>query len=863
MIGTQLGHYRIEEKLGEGGMGVVYKAHDTHLDRAVAIKVLSAEAVSDPERKRRFVQEARTASSLNHPNILHIYDIDQSDGVDFMAMEFVQGKTLDRLSGHAGLPLADLLNYAVQIAGALARAHGAGIVHRDIKPANIMVTAEGLVKVLDFGLAKLTEPLHEARDSDLTQTVPVHTEPGVIFGTAQYMSPEQAEGKSVDARSDIFSLGTVLYEMIAGRRPFQGDSKLAILAAVLGKDPAPIGEIRNDVPPELDQIVSRCLRKNPDDRFQHMGDLKAALEQVQETIRTPSVRTLAGSAAPSLGRRVRRKWLWIGAAAAVVLLVAIVLIWRGSHTNRTKLIAVLPFQSAASDPASQAFSAGLTDILGRKLVWLNQFQTDKRILPPGDIHGDAALGPAEARKKLAVDLVLTGTLQWTGANVRWTATLIGTNPVHDVKRREMQTSLGDLDKQIAKILDLHLTRRAEQILTLGDTTIPEAADTCLQAYGYLQHADRPGDLDHAVSLFQVALAQDNSYGLAYAGLGEALWAKSSLSQDKPLAEQARENCLRAIARNADLPEVHLTLGKIYSGTGRPQDAVTEFRRTLQLDPLSIAAHTGLAAAYEALGQLSDSEGVYRALVDLWPTYLLPYSHLGAFYFRQGRYKDAEPVFRKVVELAPENATGYQNLGALYHALGRADDAAAMMKKSLSIRPSANGYANLGTLYFFQGHYSDAVPLMEKAVEMDGSNYVYWGNLADAYRWAPEYKDRAPEAYQQAIKLAEHQPHNDASLRGSLAAYYAKLPDRAKALTEIAQARRLAPMNPTVLFDSALVYEIAGKRDQALSALNLALQGGYSIDEVRGEPELATLRKDPRYARLDKGISPDAAAKSAH
>jgi serine/threonine protein kinase len=258
MVGKVLAQYRITEKLGEGGMGIVWKARDTHLDRFVAIKILPPEKVSDPERKRRFVQEAKTASALNHPNIIHIYDIAESDGAPFIAMEYVLGKTLGELIGRKGLRVNDVLHYAVQIAGALDKAHSAGIIHRDLKPSNLMVTSDGLVKVLDFGLAKLTEPTQG--DSGETQTVragPPDTEEGVVLGTAAYMSPEQAEGKAIDARSDIFSFGALLYEMVTGRRAFHGDSKLSTLSAILKEEPE---ALPRDTPRDLEKIITRCLR---------------------------------------------------------------------------------------------------------------------------------------------------------------------------------------------------------------------------------------------------------------------------------------------------------------------------------------------------------------------------------------------------------------------------------------------------------------------------------------------------------------------------------------------------------------------------------------------------------------------------
>jgi Tol biopolymer transport system component/tRNA A-37 threonylcarbamoyl transferase component Bud32 len=288
MVGRTISHYEILEKLGEGGMGVVYKARDTHLDRFVAIKVLPPEKVADAERKRRFVQEAKSASALNHPNIITIYDISSDNGIDFIAMEYVPGKALNQLIARKGLPLGDALKYAVQIAEALAAAHAAGIIHRDLKPGNVMVSGAperaGFVKVLDFGLAKLTETATgEFGDTaTLRASEGPSTEEGTIVGTTAYMSPEQAEGKKVDPRSDIFSFGSVLYEMVTGRRAFHGDSKLSTLSAILKDEPKPVSSIMPDVPRDLEKIISRCLRKDPERRFQTMADLRVALEELKE-----------------------------------------------------------------------------------------------------------------------------------------------------------------------------------------------------------------------------------------------------------------------------------------------------------------------------------------------------------------------------------------------------------------------------------------------------------------------------------------------------------------------------------------------------------------------------------------------------
>jgi len=295
MIGQTLDHYRIESKLGEGGMGVVYEARDTHLDRPVAIKILPADKVADPGRKQRFVQEAKAASALNHPNIVTIYDIRSQDGTDFIVMEHIKGRTLDQLIAAKGMRPARALEYAVQIADAMAQAHGAGILHRDLKPSNIMVTDDGRAKLLDFGLAKLLEPTDSLADAITLVARPLSKE-GAVMGTAAYMSPEQAEGQKLDGRSDIFSFGSVLYEMVTGRRPFTADSQLSILTKILKEEPAPPRQLDTSIPPELEKLILRCLRKDPARRYQTMADLKVALEDLQ--------------AEPISGLSSRRKWAW-------------------------------------------------------------------------------------------------------------------------------------------------------------------------------------------------------------------------------------------------------------------------------------------------------------------------------------------------------------------------------------------------------------------------------------------------------------------------------------------------------------------------------------------------------------------------
>jgi len=320
VIGRTLGHFQIIERIGAGGMGVVYKARDTHLDRFVALKVLPADKVADRDRQRRFVQEAKAASALNHPNIVHVYDIASADGVDYIAMEYVVGKTLGDLIGRSPMRLGEAFGYAIQIADALARAHSAGIIHRDLKPANVMVSDEGVVKLLDFGLAKLTEPAAGGEERS-TQAVGANTEAGSVLGTAAYMSPEQAQGKTVDARSDIFSFGSVLYEMLTGKRAFHGDGAALTIASIIQNEPEPLARTARDVPPELERVLTRCLRKDPQRRWQSAADLKIALQELKEDSDSGK---LSAAATPAARRSFPLRYVLAGcvvmvAAAAIVL----------------------------------------------------------------------------------------------------------------------------------------------------------------------------------------------------------------------------------------------------------------------------------------------------------------------------------------------------------------------------------------------------------------------------------------------------------------------------------------------------------------------------------------------------------------
>ena len=836
----RISHYEILERIGAGGMAEVFLAFDQDLQRQVALKLLPHSVWGSPERRARFTQEARAASALNHPNIVTIYAIGTDQEHDFIAMEYVPGRTVSELIREKSLTVEATLRIFAQVADALSAAHAAGIAHRDIKPANIIVKDDGSVKVLDFGLAKAFHAA-ERDDSGASSTV---TSEGMIVGTIAYMSPEQAEGGAVDHRSDIFSFGASLYEALAGKRPFQRETELATLSAVLKTEPPPLrGQVQN-IPPELDALVMRCLRRDPARRFHDARELNHELRHILRGLQS--------------GALTRRRWLRYGAVAAVAVLASVLAVKTISFhpIPPEKKVAVLPFQNIGGDPANQAFCEGLMEFLTSKLSQLQQFQGSLWIVPASEVRGQSVRSAQDAHRAFRVNLALTGSIQRVGSHARVIVNLIDARTLRLLRSFDAQIADADLQDQVitrtASMLDLELLPAARQVLAAGGTSTPAAYDLYLEGYGYLRRYGPIENAERAAQLFQQALTRDRNYALAHAGLGESYWRKYELTRDPKWVEEARQYCRKAEKLDPSISGVHLASGRIEAGLGRYSEAIKEYTRALDLDPASVDARNGLALAYEKAGRLPEAEDAFRKAIAGQPEYWVTHSNLGAFYFRRSRYREAEPLFRKVIDLSPDNYVGYRNLGGLYEQMGRLDEGVAMMEKAAALRPTASNYSNIGTIRFFQGRYPDSVTFFQKAVALDSNDYLMWGNLADACRWTPTLAAKAPEYYRRAILLGQGRLKvnpRDAATLASVAVYRAKLREGPNALDLIHRALRSAPDNLPIRFQSVIVYELAGKRDLALRNLKSCIDAGYSWPEVLHEPELQDLRKDSRYALM--------------
>ncbi len=854
MIGRTVSHYTITGKLGEGGMGVVYRADDTKLGRIVALKFLSPELTRDPDAKKRFIAEAQAASRLDHPNICTVYEIDETDdGRLFISMACYDGSSLAHRLSQGRLPPAEAVAVMRDVAAGLTSAHRNGIIHRDIKPGNILVTGDGRAKILDFGLAKLGTP------SNLTGA-------GVRLGTAAYMSPEQARGQEADARSDIWAVGVVLFELLTGRRPFEGERYESLLYAICNEPVGNPSELEPDVHPELDDVVMRCLEKSPARRYQSADELHSALERVRAHLpERTSPSQLDTRPLPSTRTRRRRPRALAGTAVSLVVLAAAFL---GLHPAGRQLlgglrgppplpdnaiVAVLPF-----DGPDDEYARGFRKYFTQRLHEIEQFEPSLRIIPVSDIDRFDITSPHDARTVVAANLTVAGRLEATRDSIRIRFDLRETETGRSVRSWSVAeqpanvAALQDVPVRFAvEALGLDLPDRTRRRLAAGGTTVPVAFDAFLRGTGALTVADTAA-VARAGTLFTEAVAADPAFALAHAGLGQALWRSCKIRHDFQSEPEAEASLRRALHLDERCISAEIVLAWILLRSGRYDEAAAGLRRALKQDPLSLPARRTLAGLRVESGQLALAETAYRESAELRRNYWGVHNDLGVFLLSQGRYDEAAREFAMVTELAPGNVLGFRNLGVTCYCLDRWDDARVMFETALELSPSYETYSNLATLHFAEARYADAAAMYEAALELDDSDYRVWGNLAASCIWIPGGEARSAEAYQEAARRGERQRSltpRDPHLLTHLAGYYTELdePERARELA--AEALRYAPNDIEVMFQVGHTYEVLDDRELALEWIGRALQGGYSRAQVENTPALRGLCADERYQEL--------------
>ncbi|HEX7285883.1 MAG TPA: protein kinase [Candidatus Angelobacter sp.] len=850
--GSRVDRFVIQAKLGGGGMGEVFLAEDSLLHRRVAVKAIRPEHSQDPDFLHRLHKEAERASQLNNEHIARIYDLIEDNGQLFLVMEYVEGETLrGRLRGP--FPLAEWFSLAEQCLSALAAAHQQGILHCDLKPENLMITAQGVVKILDFGLSR------QVQHGD-SSTTTIELTSATAGGTPGYMAPEVLLGSAPDERCDIFSMGVVLYEALYAEHPFRRAPEQTAARTDQRSQSA-----RNTIKPPagLEQVLARMMAKEPEQRYRHCSDALADIRAVKA-----GDKPALGSTGPGKSRLI----LHGVTSVAVVALLGLVftfsagragwienISWLPWSTEKPaephQMLAVLPFAPAAQDASGRAFADGLTEVLAARLA-----RPSLETVPLSEVRAQNVKDAKRARAVLGATLALQGSLQQSGNTVRVTFSLVDTRTHRQLNSGMITADASNpfavQDRVIQEVLtnlNIELEKEERTKMAAHGTAQAPAYEHYLRGKGYLQAYDRMDSLAAAISEFRLSLQSDPNFALAHAGLGQAYMDRYELSHQPQSLEMARQACTRAVElENSGRPDGEICLGMVFNATGQHQKAAEHLETALKLDGGREETYRQLAIAYEGLQRPADAEALLKKAVTQKPQYWGGYKTLGWFYDTQGRYGEAAEQFKRVVALAPDNLDGYSNLGAVYIKQGKYPEAIDALERSIKIQPAAAALNNLGALYFYQHKYEEAAGAYERAAQISPDDYRIFGNLGEVYGQIKSKQEESRRNYAQALKLTEqwlgaNASDGDALLHAAL--FAAMLGEDAKAEKYRRSGISVSGHDPQARLNSALVLAQLHQDAGALDELDRALKAGLPASEVADNPVWQRFAGNPRFAAL--------------
>ena len=851
LIGRMLGHYRIVEQIGAGGMGIVYRAHDEQLDREVALKLVPLGTWCEPMARSRFRKEALALARINHPNIATVHEFASDENLDYLVTEFIAGDTLEARLAGTQLTETQIIDIGLQLAHGLEAAHERGVIHRDLKPANLRFTENGTLKILDFGVATIVNVV-----SPTAATEPLQ---GSVSGTISYMAPEQLRGEAGDFRVDIWAAGAVLYQMVTCRPPFPETNLAQLIEAVLHHDPLPPRSLNPHISQGLDVIVTKCLDKDPSRRYQSARELSVDLLRLIPTAERSTVLETTGTR-PPVSRWFRKTSIM--ATLSALLLIAFIgyAVYRHRLPRvNSRVLAVLPFHALSGDVSTEALGAGMAETLA---VQLSQTEDNSglQLVSIQEIADQGIKTADDARRQFGADLALLGSLQQSGPVVRINCSLVDTHTHRQVAARTITGEANDIfgleDNAVSEMLGI-LRPQISLAKARNLRPQPPAASGAYEHYvrgrGYLQDYHKSENIESAVSEFRLAIGIDPKYALAYAGRGQAyLLGFEQMNAGNDWVDRAAQDCERSVVLSTDSPDAHLCLGEIARVRGQYAPAIEHLQRALELDHNNENALRNLAKVYEKLGDTSAAVAMYQKAIAARPQYWAGYNWLGGYYFRHAQYDDAIKMFRRVVELTPDNFRGHSNLGAVYVAQGRYSEALEELKRSAEIRPTVEGLTNLGTAYFALRRFSEAAETYQSGLNVDKSDWLLWGDFADALYWSPQRRAEASAAYHKAIVLAQQKLQvnpRDGIVLGYLATYLAMVGEKQTAAATVHKAIATDGSDPEVQFRLALAYLHLGQKDLCLTWLKKALETGYASSALRDTPDFDVLRSQAEFQLL--------------
>jgi serine/threonine-protein kinase len=843
------GRYKLLEVLGTGGMGEVYEAEDQELGERIALKVIRKQTslgASTVERLRREVQLARR---VTHPNVCRVFDLgyhrQQQQEIIFLTMELIKGETLSaRLKRVGRLNPAEALPIAAQLCQALDAAHQAGVLHRDFKCSNVMLLGAGeqvRAVVTDFGIARWMQRKESSASQATTQ--------GMIFGTPAYMSPEQILGENLTASSDIYSLGLVLYEMVTGSRPFHQESSWTEALKRLSETAPPPIKTVPEVGHDWNRTILRCLERDPARRF---SSAPQVLQSLQGEGRLPSwVASTRGKVA-------------ISTAAFVTLALVSALavhVW-SRRLPAQKHIAVLPFNASGADAADRATAYGLAQSLTANLERLQASDGSMWVVPWSEVRNQKSEDASRAASSLGVNLIVSGELEKKDNKLYLHTALKDAKTLKPLRSENIavpQEGLVNLEDTLlahaSSMLGLTVPAGMLHHLPSDETAEPGAYEFYAQGRGYLLRFD-PDGVDRAITLFEKAIERDANFALAYANIAFAYSLKYRRNGEAVWHQKAKEASSKAIALNDKLASAHTALGSVDQDSGDLDGAIREFEEALRLDPTDDEARNQLSLSYDKSGKMLQAEDLLKGAINRNPASWVNYNDLGYFYYHHSQYPQAERYFRTATELAPDNPKALYNLAGVYLSMQKYNEAEAILEKAVEVKPTYGAYSNLGSVRVYQKRYADAVTMFVKAAELRPGDDRVWRNLGDAYVLEGN-SGQASATFQKSLKIAEREAGvrpDDAQVLANLSLYCAKLGQRQRAEHELALAQKKPSTDPEFLYTSALVYELTGQREKALSSLRSTMSAGYPLIEIQSTPDLVRLRADKRYQELARSFS---------